>query len=139
MKRYKAPLIAGLILGGISLIFFLLLGVGPHPMSMALMESRPYIYIVRIFTVDVVQPFLLLHLPYAVGADLAIWTIGLILWLIGYGSWPGQALDIVFSAHPALWWINFIFFTLLGGIVLVGIPYLIFQSIKERNKQQAAD
>lgn len=133
MRHHKLPLILGLIWGGLSLGFILLIArIEPPQLVNALVGHTPSSAVIDMFTLDKIQPFLLLYFPYAIGLDLSMWTIGLIPWLFGNGSWPGEALGIVFNVYPALAWVDVILFTFLGGIAIVEIPYLIFQVAKKR-------
>jgi len=67
-----------------------------------------------ILVADFSLPFILLALPLAIGFDIIAWTIGVIIWLFGYGSWPGQALEIFLSAHPVIHHVFYVVFLLLG-------------------------
>lgn len=132
MTHHKLPLIIGLIWGGLSLGFILFIArIEPPQLGTALVGHKPFSAVFDAFTADKIRSFLLLFFPYAAGLDLSIWTIGLVPWLVGYGTWPGEALGNVFNLYPILAWVVVILFTLLGGIVIVEIPYLIFKLLEE--------
>ncbi|AIS52004.1 hypothetical protein TKV_c08220 [Thermoanaerobacter kivui] len=65
------------------------------------------------------------RLPYSVGIDLAIWTIGLISWIVMGGRGPGEAIGKMFIAYPCFGVFVFVIFVLLGGIITAGLFYLI--------------
>lgn len=126
MKYNKIIFLIGLLWGGLSLCFILfIVRIEPPQLGNVLVGTKPFSAVIDSFTADKVKPFLLLFLPYAVGLDLSIWTIGLIVWLGRYGAWPGEALGKVFNLYPVLAWLIIIIYTILGGVIIVKIPYLI--------------
>ncbi|MBK6586114.1 MAG: hypothetical protein IPG26_03480 [Coprothermobacter sp.] len=133
MKRYKKLLTAVLVIGIILVVFaivLLLFGLIPSK------EIATYYILVADFSL----PFILLALPLAIGFDIIAWTIGVIIWLFGYGSWPGQALEIVLSAHPVIHHVFYVVFLLLGLFVMVVLPYWIFSAVrKAMNTQKHLD
>jgi len=97
MKRYKKLLTAVLVIGIILVVFAIVL------LLFGLIPSKDIkIATYYILVADFSLPFILLALPLAIGFDIIAWTIGVIIWLFGYGSWPGQALEIFLSAHPVI-------------------------------------
>ncbi|WP_157109983.1 hypothetical protein [Thermanaeromonas toyohensis] len=98
----------------------------PPQLAAALARLGPFSAIADSFTADKIACFLPVLLPYAIGLDLAIWTVGLLLWLGSNGYWPGAALGSFLSLCPSLAWIVVVTFTLLGGLVIVGIAFLFY-------------
>lgn len=88
---------------------------------------EPFSAIVDTFTAHKARSFFPLFLPYAAGLDMSVWTAGLLLWLGGYGSWPGAAWGRFLSLHPVLAWVAVVAFTFLGGAALVGIPFSLWR------------
>ncbi|UZQ83958.1 hypothetical protein [Thermoanaerobacter sp. RKWS2] len=69
------------------------------------------------------------RLPYSVGIDLAIWTIGLISWIVMGSRGPGEAMGKMFIAYPCFGVFVFVIFVLLGGIISAGLFYLIIRGV----------
>jgi len=103
----------------------------PPQLAAALARLEPFSAITDSFTADKIVGFLPVLLPYAVGLDLAIWTAGLLLWLGSNGYWPGAALGSFLSLYPSLAWIVVVTFTLLGGLVIVGIAFFFYYIVTE--------
>jgi len=85
MKRYKKLLNCSVgywIILVVFAIVLLLFGLIP---SKDIKIATYYILVA-----DFSLPFILLALPLAIGFDIIAWTIGVIIWLFGYGSWPGK-------------------------------------------------
>ncbi|MEQ2130679.1 hypothetical protein QTP99_12000 [Caldanaerobacter subterraneus KAk] len=131
MKYKKIIFLIGLIWGLISFWLFEFAGRrGPLSMGNYLMDSKPFVAVVDIIKADNIAWFLkLLLLPYAVGLDLSIWTIGLIGYIFKYGTSSFQALGKVFINYPILEWFIVIIYTVLGGLILVIVPYYLISYI----------
>jgi len=135
VKRYKKLLTAVLVIGIILVFFAIVL------LLLGLIPSKD----IKIATYDILAadsslPFVLLTLPLAIGVDIITWTIGVIIWLFGYGSWPGQALKVVLSAHPVLYYSFTIVSLLLGLFVMLVLPHWIFLTVrKAMNTQKHLD
>jgi len=125
MKRFRVPVIVGTVWGVICLFSFIfLLGEDPPSSAVWLSGYDKTNFLIEALGADYIGPFILPYLPYFVGLDLSTWTLGLIFYAFGYGSWPGQALGIVLSAHPVLAWLSQSSHV-LGGVVCIGVPYLV--------------
>lgn len=135
MKRYKKLLTAVWVIGIILVVFAIVL------VLFGLIPSKDIeIATYYILVADYSLPFILLALPLAIGFDIIAWTIGVIIWLFGYGSWPGKALEIVLSAHPVINHVFYVVFLLLGLFVMVVLPYWIFSAVrKAMNTQKHLD
>ncbi|HHW57307.1 MAG TPA: hypothetical protein GXX15_06530 [Clostridia bacterium] len=133
MKKIKVIsiiLIIGLVWGIIFLCFTVIINEKFTPITLAdsMMTDKPFSAIYDVFTVDsLVGIFRLLFLPYAVGYDLFIWTIGLIVWTIKGGLWPGEALGRMLIEFPDFGWFMLIAAPLLGGVVSATLFYLIIR------------
>jgi len=94
---------------------------------MTLQTVRPHSALATVFVADyLIFPFRILLLPYATGIDLAIWTVGSLMWLGSDSSWPGAALSLFLTKYPNLAWVVMVTFTFIGAIILVGILFLLF-------------
>jgi len=137
MKRFRVPVIVGTVWGVICLFSFIfLLGEDPPSSAVWLSGYDKTNFLIEALGADYIGPFILPYLPYFVGLDLSTWTLGLIFYAFGYGSWPGQALGIVLSAHPVLAWVVAILFMLLGGVVCIGVPYLVSGLVRIISKSE---
>jgi len=130
VKRYKKLLTAVLVIGIVLLVSVILVFLeGPPPEYATLPEVVSETF--DILSTDYGQPFILLTLPLAIGTDIIVWTIGVTIWLFGYGSWPGQALSIFLVTHPVLYYFFNIVSLLLGLFVMVVLPYWIFSAVRK--------
>ncbi|ABY93641.1 hypothetical protein VTU32_03705 [Thermoanaerobacter sp. CM-CNRG TB177] len=125
MKYKKIIFLIGLLWGLISFGLIEVAGRrGQFSMGNYLMDSKPFIAVVDIIRADnLVWLLKLLLLPYAVGLDLSIWTIGFIGCIFKYGNSSFQALGKVFVNYPIVEWFILIIYTILGGVILVILPY----------------
>jgi len=134
MKRYKKLSTAVWVLGIILVVFAIVL------LLFGLIPSKEDMATYYILVADHALPFILLALPLAIGFDIIAWTIGVIIWLFGYGTWPDKALEIVLSAHPVIHDVFYVVFLLLGLFVMVVLPYWIFSVVrKAMNTQKHLD
>jgi len=69
-----------------------------------------------------ILPIKLALLPMALGADVAAWTLGVVLWPLVRCRWPGEGLSRVLDPIPLISWVVSIAFSIAGGI---GLAYLI--------------
>lgn len=133
MKYKKITFLMGLLWGLISFGFFeIAIRRGQFFMGNYLMESKHFIAVVDIARADnLMWLFKLLLFPYAAGLDLSIWTIGLIGCIFGCGSSPFQALGKVFVNHPIIEWFVLIIYTIVGGLILIMLPYYFISVVKK--------
>ncbi len=121
--RYRTALIVGVVWG---LAWLLLPGSSPGSHLQGLSTSAVSSATLQLITVDnLVLPLKLLLLPGVLGLDLAIWTVGLLLWPFSGQPWPGTALGAALSNHSSLASLLVIAFSGLAGAALaLGIAWL---------------
>jgi len=129
MKPKKRIQTVALVIGIIFLASIIIVFLQGGPPKYASIPSKIKSQTFSILTSD--QFLAPLGLPLAIGLDIITWTIGVIIWLFGYGSWPGEALGIFLVAHPVIYYVFEIIFCFLGLFVMIVLPYWIFSAIRK--------
>ena len=114
--RHRTTLVLGLVWG---LAWLLLSGGSPGSRFDGLSGDSVRFATLELVAVDnLIFPLKVVLLPEALGLDLAVWTVGFLLWPFSGQVWPGAALAAALSGHPFLASVVVIVFSGLGGVGL---------------------